>query len=399
MTLRNRLGLFLLALAVAGGLLYGFLPRPIPVDVAAVVRAPLKVTVEEEGKTRVRERYVVFAPVAGQLARIPFKVGDAVRQGEVLALITPAPAAALDPRSRAQALGRLRAAEAALASAADNARAARAQASLARQNLTRLKNLRAAGFVSAQALDQALAEVERSEAAQAAAEHAVEVARYDRETARAALVEGEAGARAASRFTVRAPVSGKVLQVMRESEGPVSAGQPLLELGDPSALEVVAEVLSSQAVRIAPGGRVTFERWGGEMALEGRVRRVEPTGFTKVSALGVEEQRVRVIADFTSPRELWQNLGDGFRVEARFIVWEGRDVLQIPASSLFRHNGGWAVFRLRHGRAELVPVTLGQRAGLMVEVLAGLEVGDRVITHPNDKVQAGSRVTPRQAGD
>lgn len=396
MNLRARIGLALLAVSVAAGLTYGFLPRPIPVEVATASRGPLRVTVEEEGKTRVRERYVIAAPMAGQLRRIILKAGDAVTAGETLAVIEPAPAAVLDPRSRAQAAARLAAAQAALAAAEENVRAARAETALARQNLDRLKALRAAGYVSAQALDQAAAEAERSAAALAAAEHHARAARFERDTAQAALLEGTGGA-ARSTYPVRAPVSGQVLRVLRESEGPVSAGQALLELGDPHALEVEVELLSTQAVTIAPGTRVEFERWGGP-PLEGRVRRVEPTGFTKVSALGVEEQRVRVIVDFTSPPEAWRSLGDGYRVEARFLVWQGEDVLQIPASSLFRHDSGWAVYRIEAGRARLTPVSLGHRAGLTVEVLGGLQAGNRIVGHPNDQVRDGSRVSPRGSG-
>lgn len=394
MNLRARIGISLLALAVAGGLAFGFWPRPVPVETATVSRGPMRVVVEEEGKTRVRERYVIAAPIPGRLRRITLKVGDAIAAGQTLAVIEPALSAALDPRTRAEAQARLAAAEAALLAAQENARASAAQAELARQTLKRIAGLHGAGFVSPQALDQARTEAARSQAAQAAAEQQVRVARFQRDTARAALLEAGENSGAGGLFRVRSPVAGRVLRIQRDSEGPVAAGQPLLEVGDPNDLEVEVEVLSTQAVRIPPGARVEFDRWGGP-PLEGRVRLVEPTGFTKVSALGVEEQRVRVIADFTSPREAWQNLGDGYRVEARFVVWEGRDVLQIPASSLFRHDSGWAVFRVDKGRARLAPVTLGQRAGLTVEVTAGLAPGDAIVSHPDDKVADGTRIKPR----
>ncbi|MBD3734811.1 MAG: HlyD family efflux transporter periplasmic adaptor subunit, partial [Sphingopyxis sp.] len=305
--------------------------------------------------------------------------------------------AALDPRSRARALAQVQATEASLAAARENARAAAAQAKLAGQELARVAALRKDRFVAQQDLDRARTEHDRARAAHLAAEHAVNVARFERETALATLEQTErlqAGGPAET-LSVRAPVGARVLRVTRESEGPVQAGQPLLEIGDPQALEVEVEVLSTQAMRITPGTRVLFDRWGGEHTLEGVVRVVEPYGYTKVSALGVEEQRVRVIADFVSPREQWQRLGDGYRVEARFVVWAGGDVLQIPASALFRRNGGWAVFIVQDGRARLALVEIGQRAGLIAEVVSGLAPGDQVISHPDDKISDGVRVKPR----
>ena len=194
---------------------------------------------------------------------------------------------------------------------------------------------------------------------------------------------------------VRAPVAARVLKLLQESEGAVAAGQSLLEIGNPDSLEVEVEVLSTHAVKIAPGSRVILDRWGGEQPVPGTVRVVEPSGFTKISALGVEEQRVRVIVDFASPREAWQSLGDGYRVEARFVLWEGDDVLQLPTSALFREGEGWAVFVVEGGRARLTPVETGQRAGLATQVLSGLEAGTRVVSHPDDKIDDGTRVKPR----
>jgi HlyD family secretion protein len=195
---------------------------------------------------------------------------------------------------------------------------------------------------------------------------------------------------------VKAPVYASILKVVHESEGTVHAGQALIEIGNPELLEVEVEVLSTQAIKIVPGSSVLFERWGGDATLLGVVRVVEPAGFTKISALGVEEQRVRVIVDFTSPREHWERLGDGYRVEARFVIWEGADILQIPASALFRHNSGWAVFAVESGRARITPVQIGQRAGLITEVTSGLTVGAQVISHPSDRIKDGVRVTARK---
>ncbi|MCD6705815.1 MAG: HlyD family efflux transporter periplasmic adaptor subunit [Thiobacillus sp.] len=397
MRLRAKIGMLAVGLLVAAGLAYGFMPRAVPVDVAEVKRAPLAVTVEEEGKTRVRERYTVSAPVAGYLRRIGLEAGDAVAAGQVVAVIEPARSAALDPRARAQAQAQASAAQAALAAAQENARAASAAAQLAQQERARVESLRQSNFVSAQALDGARTAETRARAAEAAAQHAVRVARFDLATARAAVASTarlQAGG-TAEQVQVRAPVAARILKLLHESEGAVAAGQPLLEIGDPASLEVEVEVLSTHAVKIAPGSKVILDRWGGERPVEGRVRVVEPSGFTKISALGVEEQRVRVIVDFSSPREAWARLGDGYRVEARFVLWEGRDVLQLPTSALFRHGEGWAAFVLDGRRARLAPVELGQRGGLATQVAAGLKAGDRVVAHPDETIEDGVRVKPR----
>ncbi len=398
MRTRARIGIAVVALVVAGALVAGFLPGAVPVDVAAVTRGPLTVTVEEEGKTRVMERYVVSAPMTGYARRIDVHVGDPVKAGQVIAAIEPARSNALDPRSRAQATAQVKAAEASVAAALENVWVAEAQAVLARQELERSESLRAASYISAQALDRVRSEVARTQAARAAAEHATNVARFELEVARAALARtaGVSAGGPAETVDVRAPVDAKVLRVVRESEGAVQAGEPLLEIGNPETLEAQIDVLSTQAVKIAPGSRVLFDRWGGSTQLKGAVRVVEPTGFTKVSALGVEEQRVRVIVDFTSPRDEWRRLGDGYRVEARFVVWEGADVLQVPAGALFRHGDGWAVYVVDGGRARLRPVAVGQRAGLVAQVDSGLTAGERVVNHPDDKVRDGVRVKSRE---
>ena len=397
MQLRAKIGMLATAVLVAAGLALGFMPRAQPVDVAEVKRAPLAVTVEEEGKTRVMERYVVTAPVAGYVRRSGLEAGDAVAAGQVLAVIEPARAVALDPRTRAQAQAQASAAQAALAAAQENARAARAAAQLAQQERARAESLRQSNFVSAQALDSARTAETRARAAEAAAQHAVRVARFDLETARAAVASTARlqNGGAADVLQVRAPVAARVLKLAQESEGAVAAGQPLLEIGNPDSLEVEVEVLSTHAVKIAPGSKVILDRWGGEEAVAGTVRVVEPSGFTKISALGVEEQRVRVIVDFASPREAWQPLGDGYRVEAHFVLWEGDDVLQLPTSALFRQNEGWAAFALDGRRARLTPVETGQRAGLATQVISGLKAGDRVVSHPDETIQDGVRVKPR----
>ena len=397
MRLRAKIGMLAIGVGVAAGLGYGFLPRAVPVDVAGVKRAPLTVTVEEEGKTRVRERYTVSAPMAGYVRRIDLKAGDAVAAGQVLAVIEPARAVALDPRTRAQAQAQASAAQAALAAAQENARAAVAAAQLATQERARAESLRQSNFVSAQALDSARTAETRARAVEQATQHTVRVARFELEMARATLSSTarlQAGG-AAEQVQVQAPVAAHVLKLLHESEGAVAAGQPLLEVGDPASLEVEVEVLSTHAVKIAPGSRVILDRWGGAQPLGGTVRVVEPSGYTKISALGVEEQRVRVIVDFSSPREAWARLGDGYRVEARFVLWEGQDVLQLPTSALFRQGEGWAAFVLDGRRARLTPVEIGQRAGLATQVMSGLKAGDRVVAHPDETIKDGVRVKPR----
>jgi HlyD family secretion protein len=397
MQTRAKIGILATAVIVAAGIAFGLMPRAVPVDLAEVTRAPLVVTVEEEGKTRVMERYQVTAPVAGYARRSGLKAGDAVAAGQVLAVIEPLRAVALDPRTRAQAQAQVSAAQAALAVAGQNAAAATAAAQLAQQERSRAESLRESKFISAQALDTARTAETRARAVQQAAAHSVRVARFELDTARAAVASTsslQAGG-AADVLQVRAPVAARVLKLLQESEGAVAAGQPLLEIGNPDSLEVEVEVLSTHAVKIAPGSKVILDRWGGEAAVAGTVRVVEPSGFTKISALGVEEQRVRVIVDFAAPREAWQALGDGYRVEARFVLWEADDVLQLPSSALFRHGEGWAAFTVDGGRARLTPVEAGQRAGLATQVLSGLAAGTRVISHPDDKIGEGTRVKPR----
>jgi HlyD family secretion protein len=311
-------------------------------------------------------------------------------------VIEPARSVALDPRTRAQAQAQVSAAQAAFAAAEENARAARAALQLARQELARAESLRQSNFVSAQALDSARTSETRARAADQAAQYAVRVARFDVETARAAVASTDRLKNgAADVLQVRAPVAAHVLKLLHESEGAVAAGQPLLEIGDPASLEVEVEVLSTHAVKIAPGSRVILDRWGGAQPVAGTVRVVEPSGFTKISALGVEEQRVRVIVDFSSPREAWTRLGDGYRVEARFVLWEGQDVLQLPTSALFRQGEGWAAFVLDGRRVRLTPVEIGQRAGLASQVVSGLKAGDRVVAHPDETIRDGVRVKPR----
>lgn len=397
MTWGRRIGYLVVTLIVAGGLVYGYMPKPVLVEVALVQRGPLRVTVEEEGKTRVIDRFVLSAPVPGFARRVELNVGDPVTAGQVVVRLDALRSSVLDPRSRAEAVARLAAAKAAFQAAEESARAVDADADLAEAELARVTRLHEGGNASREALDQVDAAARRARAACRSAEFNIDIARHNVEAAKTALnySAAEDVQPGTETVTVRAPVAGRVLRIVRESEGVVRAGEPLIEIGDPEALEVEVDVLSADAVRIAPGTQVFYERWGGGPALEGRVRVVEPVGFTKVSALGVEEQRVLVIADIASPPERWQRLGDGYRLEASFVLWKGENVLHVPASALFRWHDGWAVFMLEDGRARRRLVEIGHRSGVGAEIVSGLQEGDMVIQHPDDRIEDNVRVQHR----
>lgn len=391
---RRRTVLGLLLVVGSAALIWGLRPQPIAVDLGTASSGALRVTLEQEGRTRVLDRYVVASPVTGFARRIPLEVGQAVARGATVAELEPLRADTLDARRQAEASSRIAAAQSALSGTEQRASAAANAAELAQAELQRVRALRLQGHVSLAAEDRAASDAQRSGAEQRAAQFAVAAARHELEAARTLLqYAGKPGG--VGLVTVRAPVAGKVLKIAHKSEGSVTSGQPLVEIGDPGALEVEVDLLSADAVRIPPGTRVVFERWGGEGALEGVVRIVEPAGFTKVSALGVEEQRVWVIVAFTSPASQWQRLGDGYRVEASFILWEGKDILQIPASAAFRDSEGWAVFAVEQGRAVKRNVQVGQRTGLQVQITSGLQAGDSVISHPDDRVHDGVRVVAR----
>ena len=393
---RRFTGIVAIAALVALAVAWGFWPQPERVETGEAAQRLLRITVEEEGRTRLKERYRLHAPVAGYLRRIELDVGDSVARGETLALIDPLPPTVLDPRARAEAEARVAASRASLARAEATARQFEEEAELAAEEFHRREELLQRKLIPRAEFDQARARMRALEAAAEASESAVEVARFELDAALAALrYSGEVDAeQPAETVSLRSPVDGRVLKVEQESAGVVTAGQLLLEVGDPRQLEVEVEVLSRDAVRIEPGGRVLFERWGGGEELEGVVRTIEPTGFTKISALGVEEQRVLVITDISSPPAAWQRLGDGYRMEAAFIVWEREDALTVPASALFRRDDGWAVFVVEDGRARLRAVSTGQSSGLLTEITAGLSAGETVIVHPGEGVGDGKRVEP-----
>lgn len=396
--LRRKLLIIIVLIIVVAATVYGFFPKAADVDLVSAVRGPLQVTIEEEGRTRLKERFVVTAPVAGYMERISAKVGDKVQKGQQVIVLEPLRSTVLDPRSRAEAEAAANAAEAAVNAAIAKESAALADADYLEKRLERLKNLYARGSIARDQYDQMEAEAGKAHAVHRSAKAAVDVARSDARRAKTLLknfsqIKNRSGL---NKITVSAPVSGSIFRVYRESEGAVNVGEPLLDIGNVRDLEVRVEVLSSDAVKIKPGTAVFFKRWGGEGILSGKVRVVEPAGFTKISSLGVEEQRVLIIADITSPEETWRALGDAYRLEAHFVVWEGKNILQVPTSSLFRSGKDWAVFVAEKGKARKRLIEVGQRNGLMAEIISGLQENEKVITHPDDAINDGVRINRRK---
>ncbi len=390
--------------ALAGGgalvialLAWAFAPRPLEVEAAAVTRGRFEASIEEDGKTRLRDRYVVSAPLAGVLSRIALREGDEVAADAVVASLRPVLSPMLDERSRREQQARVEAAQAMVQRAAARTEAARVALQQARNEVQRSEQLARQGFVSPTQLDtQRLAAQGAQQELEAAASDR-HVAEHELEQARVALGIVRGGEAAAPRgFELKSPIAGKVLRVLQPSEATVTPGAALIELGDTRALEIVAELLTTDALQAKPGSRVLIERWGGDGVLEGRVRRVEPGGFTKVSALGVEEQRVRVIIDIASPPERWQALGDGYRVSVRIVTLALDDALKVPVSAVFpQPGGGMAVYRLEGGRAHLQPVQLGARNGSEVWLKQGPAAGAQVIVYPPPALRDGLRVKLR----
>jgi HlyD family secretion protein len=391
---------FTLAAALAACVV-AFLPRPAAVETAAVARAPLAETIDEEGRTRARDRFTVAVPTAGRLERVALRAGDPVARGQEVAVLRLAP---LDAREREAGTGHLRAAEALRREALEISARAAAESAQATRDRERVEQLQAKGYVALQELEQARsAEVAAARAAEAA-RFRVEAAASEVAVAKAALVGGEDAPGEGRRLALRAPEDGRVLRVLEQSERVVPAGTPILEVGDPSRLEVVIEVLSADAVRVRPGMPVRLGGWGGDATLPAVVRLVEPAAFTKVSALGVEEQRVNVIADLAAPPG---PLGDGYRVEARIVTWSAPAVLTVPPSALFRApaassaaagagaDPGWAAFVVADGRARRRAVVPGRRGAAAVEIVSGLAAGERVVVHPPNDLRDGARVAAR----
>ncbi len=388
-------------LVVAAGLVLAFRPQPVPVDLAVAERGELVVTVADDGETRVREVYVVSAPLPGQVLRFVGDVGDPVTAAEsVLANILPTQPTFLDVRTRSELEAAVQAAEAAKALAEAEVARAQAQVEYAIAEYRRAERLFERGNVSEAALDRARMELRTEEAALLTSRASLTMREFELETARASLIlpsvtDGETDRQAGCCFAVRAPVDGRILRIFRESEGVVEAGAPLVEIGDPRDLEIVVDLLSTDAVQVEEEADAFIEGWGGGERLAGRVRRVEPYGFTKTSALGIDEQRVNVIVDFTEPVERWQSLGHGYRVEVAIVVWRDPDVLKVPVGTLFRERGDWAVFTVEDGTATLRRIEIGHMNGAEAEVLDGLEPGETVILHPSDRIAEGVLVEAR----
>jgi HlyD family secretion protein len=382
-----------LAVAAAAGTVLALRPRPVPVDVATAIRGPLEVAIEESGTVRVKDRYVVSAPVSGSLARLALEPGDPVREGDALAELAPARSPLLDERARAESEGRLGAAVAALSQA--RAQAARADAAKEQSDreLDRVRRLAASNSVAPEALEQVEFTARMRTDELTSATFSVKEALEDVRVARAAL--GSTQARGAGHVDILAPVSGRVLAIHQKSAGVVQVGFPLVEVGDPTALEVVVDLLTTDAVHVQPGTPVSIRGWGDDRPLSARVRLIEPSAFTRPSALGVDEQRVNVIASLTEPHDRWAALGDGYRVEARLVLWHAANVLKVPIGAVFRHGDEWATFRVDSAEVRLVPVVIGHRGESEVEVLSGLTAGTAVVVHPGDRVKDGARVEAR----
>jgi HlyD family secretion protein len=367
-------------------------PESIEVGVATVERGPMQVTLDEDGETRVRDKFVVSAPVAGRLQRIELEPGDSVVKGKtIVARLTTADAPLLDPRTRGELEAAVEAARAAVGQSRAELERASAELLRARTTLQRQQELMKAGAIAADNLDAAETAVATGEEARKAAEFAVARTEYELQLARARLQAPSPAGRAVE---IVAPVSGVILKRFRESESVVPVGEPLIEIGEPARIEIVADFLSTDAVRIQPGSQVLVEGWGGSDPLEARVRRVEPAGFMKVSALGVEEQRVNVLIDFEDPSAAGR-LGDGYRVEVRVVIWREEDVVKVPVGALFRRGNDWAAFLVDGDQVRLQPVELGQRNDVEGQVLKGLSPQQTVVLHPPDTLMDGARISIR----
>jgi HlyD family secretion protein len=392
---RRVLTLLIAAAAIIGTVLV-WMPQPVPMELTKAQRGPLLVTVDEDGRTRVKDRYVVSAPLLANLARVELTPGDAVEPGTVLARLVPLQPPLLDARTRAQAEARVQAASAARSQADAAIKRIETALEFAGREAQRQRQLIGSGAATTSAAERAELEERTLREELTSAQFGARVAAHDLQQAKAAFgrLHGSADQQT-EQLELTSPVAGRVLRVFQQSEGAVQPGTPLLEIGDPAALEIVVDVLTSDAVHIRPGARAWIERWGGEQALRAHVRVVEPSAFSRVSALGVEEQRVNVVLDLDEPREVWAALGDGYQVEARIAVWEGDDVLSVPASAVFRRDQSWALFEVQDGVARVTTVELGKRNPDRVEVRSGLQAGDEIVAYPSERVTDGSRVAAR----
>ena len=396
--IKRIVGIGLLA-AVAVFLYYAFRPQPVPVDLAQVTRGPMQLAVIDEGYTRVHDVFVVSAPVTGYLLRIQSDVGDMVDASKTtLAELLPTHPQFLDERSRNQAEASIRSAQAALKLSTAERRDAEAKLAFARSDAERARKLAKKGHISKVELERTELALDSAEAALDTARAAERVREGELDNARATLIPPHRGAPSVTDgnlVKVTAPVGGRVLRLLQESERVVPAGTPLVEIGNPGQLEIVIDLLSRDAVRVQAGAPVLITSWGGDQPLNGRVRLVEPYGFTKISALGIEEQRVNVIVDFTDPRTLWSRLGHGYRVDAAIEIWKADDVVQVPTGALFRHQKAWAVFRVIGDKAVRTEVQVGHNNGRVAEILDGVKPGETIVLHPSERIADGMALTER----
>ena len=405
---KRAIGIALTILAI-GAAFWFARPSPVPVDLATVATGPMEVTIDDDAKTRVRHIYTVSAPIAGKVLRISEPgehqemsrhIGDQVTAGEtVVAVMQPMSPSFLDIRSREELQAAVTAAEAAVRLAEAEVRRIEAALEFSRNDLDRAQRLARTDTISVKALDKAKLDVATNEAALASVKALLDVRRGEQAIANARLID-PANASGQTNpgccIQLKSPATGRVLSIIRESEATVPAGAPLIEIGNPQDLEVVAELLSTEAVRIKPGASVQIDGWGGT-SISGRVKRIDPAGFMKISALGIEEQRVRTIIDFVDPPAAWEQLGHDFRVLVHVRVWNADNVLVVPVSALFRKGDDWAVFAVKDGRARTTTVNIGHRNGRQAEVLTGLSTGDQVVLHPSDRVKDGVQVRQRES--
>jgi HlyD family secretion protein len=397
----RKIALVVLALAVVAAMLVAFKPKPEVVEIGKVTRGPLDVTVTGDGRTRIKDRFVISAPVGGQMQRLALRPGDRVKLGAPLVEIAAVEPPLLDKRAQAQAESQARTARAATAQSATRVTMAQTGLEQAQVELARIKALFERGGIPAAELEAAEFRLRAAQAELESAKFGTRVAQFELQTAEAALVRikpsqpREKTVDEEGGVTIASPVDGVVLRVFLESAGLVQPGTSILEIGDPAALELVVDLLSTDAVAVQPGATMRVERWGGEAPLAARVRLIEPSGFTKVSALGIEEQRVNVIADFTGPPEERKSLGDGYRVVGRITVWQKPDALKLPQTALFRRGERWSAFVFQDGRAQLRDIEIGKHSEGEAEMLSGLAEGDSVLVHPSDKLEDNARVEVR----
>lgn len=403
MNMRQRRVLIWVGLSsvVIAGLILAFRPQAVPVDTATVKNTSMVVTVDDEGQTRIRDVFVLSAPIAGRMLRIDAEVGDVVEADKtVIAEIEPLDPDFLDPRSKAQAQADLQAAIAAKNLAQAELDHAKAEFEFADLALQRAQRLILNRTISQHALDEAHRAFKTRKATIATAKASLNVRNFELARAKARLIsptETQEQPGACECVTLRAPISGQILRVLHESERVVRAGEALVEIGDPDDLEIIVDFLSTDAVKMRPGQRVIIEQWGGDRPLGGQLRRVEPYGFTKVSALGIEEQRVNVIIDFIDSYEQWSQLGHGYQVEVRVVLWEAENVLAVPLAALFREEERWSVFVAKEGRASLRIVDIGRHNDLLAQVVGGLNSGEMVVLYPSDRVFDSVQIDQRES--